>query len=164
MFGAFEAWTRRSWISLTLLIGGLHGQTCLMLSRPLPAADGTAEFDVYLHSTERGTPAALQWSLVPASRVTSFAVDDGPILTGSGKTVACSVDVSGYKCLAVGPNMNTIGNGIIAKLTIALSPGGIRPALRITNPVAASADGWPVPIRVSADCRRPPLRRTLADK
>ena len=129
-----------------------------MLSRPATTSDGTSVWNLYVHSTLSGAPAALQWSFqASSSEIASFTIDTGPALTAFGKTVICSANSLGYNCLAVGPNANTIDSGVIAKLTVASSTAGIRPAIRITSPLAASAEGFSIPVRVSGDCRRTAL-------
>ena len=154
-----------------LLIPGLKAQICLTLSTAT-APSGTASLELSLNSSASDpTPAALQWNLqFPSSAIRSLAVDDGPSVTAAGKTVICAPNANGYTCLAVGGNLNTIGNGVIAKITAALAPDAAAATIQVVNPLAASPEGYFIPIaarggiittaNVSSDRRlRPPLRR-----
>jgi hypothetical protein len=97
------------------------------------------------------------------------------MLTSAGKTAMCAADATGYKCLAVGLNTNTIASGVIAKVTAVLAPGASTAAISIANSLAASPAGNLIPIsakvvssastHVSSDCRiHPPLRGTVVGR
>lgn len=147
------------WLPLLLSFGCLNAQSCLILSRPTVTTDHVAVIELRLYSPVANPLAAVQWTLQDTtSSVTSFSVNDGPQLTGAGKTAMCAGNVDAYICLAVGSNTNIIGNGIIAVVTAALAAGAVMPALQIRNPMAASPEGYFVPIQVFPDCKLPPTR------
>jgi hypothetical protein len=158
-------------LPLLLFIPGLNAQICLTLSTAA-APSGTVSLELSLNSSASDPPpAALQWTLqFPASTIRSLTVDDGPSVTAAGKTVICAPNANGYTCLAVGGNLNTIGNGVIAKITAALAPDATAATIQVVNPLAASPEGYFIPIaarggtittaNVSSDRRlRPPFKR-----
>jgi hypothetical protein len=157
---------------LAFLLPDLKAQICLTLSTAAVEPGGTASLDLSLNaSASDPPPAALQWTLqFPSSAIRSLTVDDGPAVTTAGKTVICAPKTDGYTCLAVGGNLKTIGNGVIAKITAALAPDAATATIQVVNPLAASPEGYFIPItarggiittaNVSSDRRlRPPLRR-----
>jgi hypothetical protein len=150
------------WLPALLWTACLSGQTCLALSRPAFTPDHTAVIEVALYSRIGAAPAAVQWVLQDtASSITSFTVADGPQSIAAGKTTTCAGNPA-YRCLTAGFNANPIGNGVIARITAVLSSDTIRPAARLADPMAASAEGYFIPIRIANDCRlyRPvPWRR-----
>jgi hypothetical protein len=160
------------WLPILLGTSGLTAQTCLVLSPATISPDGTALLNLALYSSPGTGPAAVQWTFQYASsNIHSLSVDDGPMLTFAGKTAMCAPSAAGYNCLAVGFNANTIGSGVIAKVTAVLAPGASTVPISIGNSLAASAVGNLIPIspitsvaggHVSPDCRiHPPLRGTV---
>jgi hypothetical protein len=156
---------------VALLIPGLNAQICLTLSSAASTPGESASLELSLDSSRETAPAALQWTLqYPPSAIRSLTVDDGPALTAASKTVMCTPNAAGYTCLAVGANARSIANGVIAKITAVLAPDTATAVIQVVNPLAASADGYFIPIvgrsgdittaNVSRDRRlRPPLRR-----
>jgi len=137
----------RSVALLGLLAVVSPAQTCLVLSQPVIAADGTATMDLSLQSTGKLEPAGLQWTLqYLSSSVTRLTVEDGPKLTEAGKTAVCSGDGSGFTCLAVGANRKTIPNGVIAVLRATLASGATTPAITIKDAMGVAVDGFLIPI------------------
>jgi hypothetical protein len=145
---------------MALCAGALNAQTCLMVSRPEIATGGTAFMNLFLYSSSGAAPAAIGWTFeYSSSDITSLTVDDGPSLTAAGKTSICNSDPAAYNCLAIGANANTVGNGVIARLTAVVAPGAPSPIVHIKNPLGASPEGHFIAIRVSTDCMLHPLRR-----
>src|ERR1017187_4973104 len=91
-----------------------------------------------------GAPAGLQWKLsfVP-SDVSSFAVTAGPALAAAGKNLTCNFVSGSVTCLTAGMNVSTIGNCVVATVTVTLSPatGGTTVPIVLSSPVAAFANG-----------------------
>jgi len=128
-------------------IGGLQAQTCLVLAPAAATSGDTVSLHLYLYSASSAPPAALQWTLqYPASSITRITVDDGPALDAAAKTTFCAADTTGYKCLAAAANLNTIGNGIVAKITAVLAAGITSATLHLTDTLGASPDGQAIPI------------------
>ncbi|HLJ77160.1 MAG TPA: hypothetical protein VKT75_07090 [Acidobacteriaceae bacterium] len=133
----------RRWLPLLLGLGCLNAQTCLVLSSPVVNADGTASLDLSVYTSKPAeTPSALQWTFSYPSSIRGLTVDDGPALLAVGKTAICSQTPGAYNCLAVGSNAHPIGNGVIARVIATLAEGAAAPGLQITNPVAASPEGF----------------------
>ncbi len=151
----------------------LNAQACLSLSTAAAPSGGVASLELSFDSPAHQRPAALQWTFrYPSSAVRSLTVDDGPVVTAAGKTVMCAPTPAGYTCLAVGANRGAIANGVVARIAVVLSPDAANAAIELVNPVAASPEGYLVPLtvrngmittgNVSPDRKlRPPLRRTL---
>ncbi|MGO9270769.1 MAG: hypothetical protein ACLQOO_11045 [Terriglobia bacterium] len=173
MFGfQFAARKVRCWLPILLWTSGLDAQTCLVLSPATIAPDHTAWLDLALYASPGMAPAAVQWTFqYPASSISSLTVDDGPMLTSAGKTAICAGNAAAYNCLAVGRNTKTIANGVIAKVTAVLAPGATTATVQITNPRAASAGGYQIPIvskilsapsrNLSSDCKYPATPKGL---
>ena len=168
-------WAVRRWLPAILCTSGLCAQTCLVLSPAAVSADGTAVFDLALHSPRGKAPAAIQWTFAyTASNVSSLAVEDGTALKTSLKTAICAGAAGVYNCVAAGLNRRAIVNGIIARVTAVLAPGSTTAVIQITNSNAASPGGSPIPVAVSvqpptgpdlsSDCRTLSQPGSLADK
>lgn len=162
------------WLSLILCGSGVHAQTCMVLSPPTIAANGTASLDLSLFSPQGKGPAALQWIFQYSStNIQTLTVDDGTELTAAGKTAMCAGGATAFNCLAVGDNKRTIGNGIIAKLTAVLAPGATMVPILIKSALAASPDGYLIRVmskvlsdpdaNVTSECR-PQLQRRPVGK
>jgi hypothetical protein len=160
---------------ILMLAPGLNAQICLGLTTVASASGGgSVSLDLSLDSLSNTPPAGLQWNLqYPASAIRSLEVDDGPAATAAGKTVICAPNANGYTCVAVGANAKTIPNGVVAKVTAILAPDVSNAVIQVVNPLAASAEGYYMPIsardgmitaaNVSPDRRlRPPLRKIAA--
>ena len=143
---------------LALVVHGLSGQIRLALTTTSVTPDGTASLDLSVNSPSSTPPAALQWNFqFLASSITNLTVSDGPVVTAASKGVICSSASASYTCLAVGVNANMINNGVIAKVTAILAPGATGASIQVTNPFAASPEGYFIPISASgADFSRAP--------
>ena len=91
-----------------------------------------------------GAPAGLQWAFSFASSdVSSLAVTAGPALATAGKTLTCSSAGGSVTCLTAGMNDSTIGNCVVATVTVTLSPAtsGTTVPIVVSNPAATFANG-----------------------
>jgi len=122
----------------------LHAQTCLTLSSAKVAPGKTASLDLSLISLSGMRPAAVQWTLQYSS-VSGITVDDGPVLASAEKTVICAGDAPAYRCLIVGANPNVIANGVVARVTVALTPGTRTATILVSNSLGASSGGEVIP-------------------
>lgn len=86
-----------------------------------------------------GKSAGLQWTLdLPTSEVASFTTVVGPAAATALKSLYCA----GQTCLLAGINSNPLGNGVVAVVTLMLSPtatGNL--VIQLSNPVEALLDG-----------------------
>ena len=70
--------------------------------------------------------------------VTSFTVQAGPAVTAASKTLSCQGNV----CLLAGLNSATMSSGVVATVTMTLSPSAAGTSvIQINNPVEAELDG-----------------------
>jgi hypothetical protein len=159
------------WLPIVFWVNLVNAQTCMVLSPPTIAANGTVSLDLSLYSARGKEPAAVQWTFqYPASIIQTLTVGDGPALTSAGKTAMCFGDSAAYNCLAVGTNTKTIGNGIIAQLTVVLAPGFTTAPIVVDSPLGASTAGYLISVisrvipspgpGVASDCRPQLQRRT----
>lgn len=132
---------------LAFVIGGLNAQTnSLTLSSAVADSSSAAILDLSLHSSG-ARPVALQWTFQnPPSDISRIEVDDGPMITSTGKTVMCTRDATAYKCLVVGANSKVIANGVVATVNAALAPGVKKTTIELHDTLGTSADGTGIPI------------------
>jgi hypothetical protein len=136
---------------LPFLICGLQAQTnSLTLSSAAAESGGAVTLDLSLHSLG-ARPVALQWTFqYPPSDISSIGVDDGPMITSTGKTVMCTGDATAYKCLIVGGNAKAIANGVVARVTAVLAPGIKETTIALRDALGTSANGTGIPISAVA--------------
>jgi hypothetical protein len=95
--------------------------------------------NISLQTAYPGKSAGLQWTLEsPTSDVASFSIAAGPAAASAQKSVYCS----GQTCLLTGINANPLSNGVVAVVTLTLSPtatGNL--VVQLSNPVEALLDG-----------------------
>lgn len=163
------------YLPLVLWVSEVNAQSCLVLSPPIFSTDGTASMELSLISAQGKGPAAVQWTFqLQSSSTQNLTVDDGATLISSGKTAMCHRNADVFNCLAVGANSNTIGNGVIAKLTVLLVPGTTAAPIAIGSSLGASVEGYFVPVRTnvlfspgsnaSSDCVPRPRGRGVPSK
>jgi hypothetical protein len=150
--------------SIVLSVTGVHAQTCVVLSPPTIAANGTASLDLSIFSPQGKGPATLQWTFqFESSGVKNLTVDDGPALTSAGKTAICAGDGTAYNCLAAGTNTKTIGNGIVARINAVFASGAATPPVLIKSSVGASPASYLISViskvLPTADVEAPPACR-----
>jgi hypothetical protein len=132
---------------LVLLVHGGNAQTCLSVSTAAIAPGDTADLEISLTSPPETPLAALQWTFdYPSSAIRSLTVTDGAAAKAAGKTVICSGSATANTCLVVGANANTIGNGVVAKLTVALAPDVTIAVIAFRNSFGASPAGGFIPV------------------
>ena len=136
---------------LPFLICGLPAQTnSLALSSAAAEAGSAVTLELTLHSSG-ARPVALQWTFqYSSSDISTIGVDDGPMITSTGKTVMCTGGAAAYKCLVVGGNANSIANGVVAKVTAVLAPGIKETTIALREALGTSANGTGIPISAVA--------------
>ena len=118
---------------LLLLSSGVWAQPNLTLSSSTALPGGSVSLNLTLSSSASNPPAALQWTFTyPAAAVSNLSVAAGAALVSAGKSVTCSGGASGYICIAYGMNATTIGDGVIATVSVTLS-GSSAAAIGLTN-------------------------------
>ena len=145
-------WFRgRGLLFLALLIGRLHAQSGSLILAPASATPG-AVVAVNLSLTSSTTsPAGLQWTLnYPASSITAVYATEGPAAISAGKSVSCASGVGNYTCLATGINSNTIPNGVVAVISLTLSPTAQSTILSLTATLGSTLDGSALPVSGTA--------------
>ena len=112
---------------------------------------GSVTLNVSL-SGSGSSPAALQWTMgYSAQHFSSVSVATGASATAAGKSIECSSGSGSRICVLSGVNGNTMADGVVARVTLTVSPGfgGSSSSLSLTSPVAASAQGSGVSISAS---------------
>jgi hypothetical protein len=128
---------------LVLLVHGGNAQTCLSVSTAAIAPGGTADLEISLTSPPQAPLAALQWTFdYPSAAIRSLTVADGAAAKAAGKTVMCSGSTTANTCLVAGANANTIGNGVVAKLSVTLAPDVTIAVIAIRDSLGASPAGY----------------------
>jgi len=110
-----------------------------LLSLPTVAGAPGSTVDLPISFTSgTGTTAGLQWTFAMPPGAVSFTVQGGPAATAAGKSLYCQGNI----CLVTGLNANTIGNGVVATVSVTLSPAaaGVL-SIPLTSPVEALLDG-----------------------
>jgi hypothetical protein len=126
----------------------LNAQTCLTLSPGRVKPGNTALLDLSLNTVSGEHPVAIQWTFqYPPASIGSVTVDDGPALKSTGKTVFCAGNAAAYRCLIAGANPNEIPDGVVARVTAKFTSSTRTATISIDHPLAASADGYPLPVR-----------------
>ena len=127
------------------LLGSLaFSQTSsLSLSSGSAVEGGSVSLNLSL-SASGGAPAGLQWTLsfVPTD-ATSVVVAAGAALSGASKTLTCNSVSGSVTCMAIGATDSTIGNGVVATVTVTLSPAtsGATVPIAVSKATAAFANG-----------------------
>lgn len=115
------------------------GQSILSLSSVAGEPGGQVTLNISLNTAYPGKSAALQWTLnSPASEVASFNTVAGPAAASAQKSLYCAAQT----CLLAGINSLPLGNGVVATVTLNLSPtatGNL--VVQLSNPVEALLDG-----------------------
>ncbi len=130
----------------------LFAQTSLVLSKPQIKPAETASFELSLYSPPEVSPAAIQWTFTYApAEIKSITVDDGPVLESTAKTILCAGTASAYKCLVVGADAKTIGNGVIAKVTAVLNSEAATAPLVVRDAAGVAPNGKQISISVKSE-------------
>src|SRR6202011_4321989 len=115
----------------------------LTLSAGSGAQGSSVPLNLSLNAPTGQAPTALQWTLSYApGNIVSVNLVNGAALTGAGKTLNCTAQVGSVACLASGMNANSIGNGVVAVVTVTLSASSSPTVpIAIGNPVGALPNG-----------------------
>jgi len=115
----------------------------LSLSSGAAVEGGSVSLNLSL-SASGGAPAGLQWTLsfVPTD-ATSVVAAGGAALSSGGQTLTCNSASGSVTCVASGMTGSTIGNGVVATVTVTLSPAtsGSTVPIVVGNPAAAFTNG-----------------------
>ncbi len=115
------------------------GQSVLSLSSAPAEPGAPVTLNLSLNTAYPGKSAGLQWTLnAPAGDVASLTTTVGPAATSADKSLYCA----NQTCLLVGINAIPLSNGVVATVTLTLSPtatGNL--AVQLSNPVEALLDG-----------------------
>jgi hypothetical protein len=115
------------------------GQSVLSLSSASGAPGGSVTLNVSLNTGYPGNSAGLQWTLnAPTPDVASFTTVASPGAVSAQKSLYCANQI----CLLVGLNSTPLSNGVVAIITLTLSPtasGNL--VIQLSNPVEALLDG-----------------------
>ena len=125
---------------LWLLCGSCcFGQSVLTLSSAPAVPGGQVSLNISLDTAYPGKSAGLQWTLdSPAGDVASFSTVAGPAAASAQKSLYCAAKT----CLLAGINSNPLGNGVVAIVTLNLSPTATGNLMvQLSNPVEALLDG-----------------------
>ena len=128
------------------------GQGDSLSLSPGPVGSGTISLNLLLKSASGQQPAGVQWTLVYSSKdFTSIQVAAGPAAIAAGKSVNCAGASLAYNCLLAGVNSDAISDGILAVISLSISPGHSSSSLvQLKNPIAASAVGNSIPISATS--------------
>ena len=104
---------------------------------------GTVNLDLSIASTGGALPTQIEWTFSNTSDVTLTNVVAGASATAAVKTVSRA----GSLVIIAGPNINVIGDGVLATATfaIALSPSTTPVPISLTGIVISDADANPIP-------------------
>ncbi len=130
-------------LMLTGYLGIADAQSSLSLSSGSTTAGSIAALNLSLSSPSGSAPAVLQWTLsYPPTAITNVTVTAGASATAGGKSISCAQGNAGtYVCVAWGPNLNTMGNGVVAVATFTLSQSASTAAVGVSGAVGASVTG-----------------------
>ena len=127
-----------------LITSACLAQNTLQLSSATAPAATPVTLSLSLSSSPTPQASALQWTFnYPSNLVTSVQVNAGPALTAANKTMGCNVQASSAVCIAYGLNTTSIGNGVVATITLTASATA---AIDVTGTNASTGDGTSLPI------------------
>ncbi len=118
---------------------GCFAQSVLSISSVSGAPGERVTLNISLDTGYPGKSAGLQWTLdSPTGEVTSFTTVAGPAAASAQKALYCADQT----CLLAGINSNPLGNGVVAVVTLTLSPNATgNLVIQLSNPVEALLDG-----------------------
>ena len=107
---------------LFVAVGAAFGQSAsLVLASASVPPGGSVVLGLSLTSAATA-PAGLQWTLnYSPNDISAISVAAGSVSEAAGKSTSCVGSSGSYTCLAVGLNSNTIGNGVVAAVTVTTS-------------------------------------------
>ncbi len=114
-------------------------QSVLSLSSASGALGSTVTLNISLDTAYPGSSAGLQWTLnAPKDEIESITTSPGPAAIAAQKSLYCANNI----CLLVGMNLNPLGKGVVAVVTVKLAPtasGDL--VIQLSGPVEALLDG-----------------------
>ena len=136
------------WAAMIAITAGWLGAqgTTLVLSSAVVAAGGTATLQLSLHTSSEVLPAALQWTFRVPPTASQVTIGEGPVVSSVGKEVTCAGDATAYRCLTAGMNAETMVDGVVATVTVAMVPGADEAVISLTDVLAVSAAGNEIPV------------------
>ena len=134
-------------LSLFLPDAGFGQQALLRLANGSGAPGAAVSLDLTLSSAQAA--AAVQWTLNywPVD-ISSIQVTAGPVAAAAGKSLNCAGTPGVYNCIVAGISTNTIADGVIAQVTVQLSPAtpDAVSTLRVSNALAAASNATAIPV------------------
>ncbi len=139
----------RLWIIASLLIFGAGrglAQTTLSVVAGSAIAGGDGSLSISVTSTSGYAPAAVEWTLgYSAATLGSLKFQTGAAATAAGKSMDCRFTPGSARCLVWGMNDKTIANGVVARLSFAVSSRATSSSpIGLTGVVATAATGAPI--------------------
>lgn len=87
-------------------------------------------------------PAGLQWTFIYSPNdIANLSVSPGPVAAAAGKYLNCAAGFGTYSCLLTGINLNTIASGVVAVVSVTLSPLVTTTSMTISNALGATTAG-----------------------
>src|SRR5580698_4484371 len=95
------------------------GQRTLSLSSASAEPGAPVTLNISLNTAYPGRSSALQWTInAPAGDIASMNTAAGPVAQSAQKSLYCE----NQTCLLVGINTNALSDGVVATVTLNLSP------------------------------------------
>ena len=137
--------TLRCLLLLLVEVAACCGQATLSLSSGSAATNGNVALNLTLTSPPGGEPAGLQWALTyAASDIVSLTAAGGPSATGADKEIHCSGGPGSHLCLLAGLNSKVMSNGVVAALSVTLTPGTSTATIQVTQTLGVGISGAPI--------------------
>ena len=115
------------------------GQSTLSLSSASAEPGAPVTLNISLNTAYPGRSSALQWTInAPAGDIASMNTAAGPVAQSAQKSLYCE----NQTCLLVGINTNALSDGVVATVTLKLSPtatGNL--VVELSNAVEALSNG-----------------------
>src|SRR5262245_36173328 len=123
-------------------LGNAQGSS-LTLASASATKGATVSLNLSLNTVSGSVPAGLQWTLgYAATDVATISAVAGPALTAVGKTLTCVTASGSLACLSTGTNSTSIGNGVVAVVSVTLSTNsGTLVSLPLSNILGVMPDG-----------------------
>jgi hypothetical protein len=109
---------------------------------------GTVTVDITMTAATGDSPASLQWTTsVSAGDITGMTFAAGAASTAAGKSVSCGSGTTTVTCLVFGINQTVIGNGVVATVTLNISPSTLSTStpLTLSQGAASNVSGASIP-------------------
>jgi uncharacterized protein (TIGR03437 family) len=143
---------RRALLFFLLSSVGFAQNTVLSLASASGVPGSTITLDLTLGS-DQAALASTQWTLNywPAD-VAAVSVAAGPSAASAGKSVWCAGGVGTLSCILAGPSLASLANGVVARVTVDLSPTttGALSSIGLTNVLGASLGGSGIAMQARA--------------